>query len=82
VGTADARILPHGTAFITDIGMVGPIDSVIGDDVDEVIRRFLTQLPHRLSVGKGPVLFNSVLLEIDQTTGKATSITRVDRQVE
>jgi metallophosphoesterase (TIGR00282 family) len=82
VGTADARILPHGTAFITDIGMVGPIDSVIGDDVDEVIRRFLTQLPHRLSVGKGPVLFNSVLLEIDQTTGKATSIIRVDRQVE
>ena len=82
VGTADARILPHGTAFITDIGMVGPIDSVIGDDIDEVIRRFLTQLPHRLSVGKGPVFFNSVLLEIDQTTGKATSIIRVDRQVE
>lgn len=82
VGTADARILPHGTAFITDIGMVGPIDSIIGDDADEVIQRFLTQMPHRLSVGKGPVLFNSVLLEIDQTTGKATSITRVDRQVE
>ena len=58
VGTADTRILPHGTAFVTDIGMVGPSDSVIGDDAEAAIRRFLTHMPHRLSVGKGRVLFN------------------------
>lgn len=82
VGTADARILPQGTAFITDIGMVGPADSVIGDDTEAVIRRFLTQMPHRLSVGKGPAIFNSVLIDIEQTTGKAISITRVDKKAE
>ncbi|MCX5999601.1 MAG: YmdB family metallophosphoesterase, partial [Chloroflexi bacterium] len=82
VATADARILPQGTAYVTDIGMVGPVDSIIGDDVEEVIQRFLTQLPHRLSVGKGPVLLNSVMIEVDQGTGKAASIARVDRRAE
>jgi len=82
VGTADARILPRGTAFITDIGMVGPTDSIIGDDAEAVINRFLTQMPHRLSVGKGPAIFNSVFIEIEQTTGKAISITRVDKKAE
>lgn len=80
VGTVDARILPHGTAFITDVGMVGPSDSVIGDDAKAVIQRFLTQIPHRLSVGEGPVLFNSVLVEVEPSTGKAISITRIDRE--
>jgi len=82
VGTIDARILPQGTAFITDIGMVGPTDSIIGDDVKAVIHRFLTQMPHRLSVGEGSTLFNSVLVEIEQSTGRAISITRIDREVE
>lgn len=82
VGTADPRILPKGTGYITDIGMVGPLDSIIGDDTEDVIRRFLTQLPHRLSVGKGPVVFNSVLVEIEESTGKAISIARVDREAE
>jgi metallophosphoesterase (TIGR00282 family) len=81
VGTIDARILPGGTAYVTDIGMVGPSDSVIGDDVGEVIKRFLTHLPSRLSVGKGPVTFNSVLVEVDTSTGRATSIARIDRDV-
>lgn len=81
VGTVDARILPQGTAFITDVGMVGPTDSVIGDDAKAVIQRFLTQMPHRLSVGEGSVLFNSVLLEIEPSVGKAISITRIDREV-
>jgi len=80
IGTIDARILPHGTAFITDVGMVGPSDSVIGDDAQAVIQRFLTQIPHRLSVGEGPVLFNSVLVEVEQSTGRAISITRIDRE--
>ena len=82
VGTVDARILPKGTAFITDIGMVGPADSVIGDDAEAVIHRFLTQMPHRLTVGEGPPLFNSVLIEIEQSTGRAISITRIDRGVD
>lgn len=82
VGTVDARILPKGTAYITDVGMVGPLNSVIGDDADLVIQRFLTQMPHRLAVGKGRVLFNSVLVEIEECTGKAVRILRVDRELD
>jgi len=82
VGTIDARLLPKGTAFITDVGMTGPLDSVIGDDTDAVIRRFLTQLPHRLSVGKGGVILNSVLVEVDESTGRAESVSRIDRELE
>ena len=82
VGTVDARILPRGTALITDVGMVGPADSVIGDDTQAVIDRFLTQMPHRLVVGEGPALFNSVLVEIEQSTGRAVSIIRIDREAE
>jgi metallophosphoesterase (TIGR00282 family) len=78
IGTVDTRIFPGGTAFVTDIGMVGPLDSVIGDDIDSVLRRFLTGIPNRLQVGKGDVIFNSVLIEIDATTGKATDIGRLD----
>jgi metallophosphoesterase (TIGR00282 family) len=81
VGTADARLLPQGTAFITDIGMVGPRESVIGDDIDAVIHRFLTQIPHRIAVGKGDAILNSVLVEIDQSTGKAENISRIDREL-
>ncbi len=82
VGTIDAKILPKGTAYITDIGMVGPDESVIGDDIDSVINRFLTQMPHRISVGRGKVIFNSVILDIDEKTGKATRISRIDREVD
>ena len=82
VGTIDTRIFPQGTAFITDVGMVGPTDSVIGDDTKAVIHRFLTQMPYRLSVGEGSTLFNSVLVEIEQSTGRAISISRIDREVE
>ena len=81
VGTADARLLPQGTAFITDVGMVGPRESVIGDDIDAVIHRFLTQIPHRIAVGKGDAILNSVLVEIAQSTGKAKTISRIDREL-
>ncbi len=81
VGTIDARILPRGTAFITDVGMTGPIHSVIGDDVESVINRFLTQMPHHLSVGKGNAIFNSVLVEVEEKTGRAITITRIDKEV-
>ena len=79
VGTIDAHILPGGTAYVTDIGMVGPIDSVIGDDPNSVINRFLTQIPSRLSVGKGKVKFDAILVEVDENTGKAVDIKRIQK---
>jgi len=82
VGTVDARILPGGTAYVTDIGMVGPMDSVIGDDPDSVINRFLTQIPSRLSVGKGRVSFDAILVEVDEKTGKAVDIKRIRKVVD
>jgi metallophosphoesterase (TIGR00282 family) len=82
VGTVDAHILPGGTAYVTDIGMVGPIDSVIGDDPDSVIARFLTQMPSRLSVGKGRVNFDAILVEVDKKTAKAVDIKRIQKTVD
>jgi hypothetical protein len=82
VGTIDAQLLPQGTAYVTDIGMTGPIDSVIGDDAEAVLRRFLTMMPHHLSVGKGKTVFNAVLVGVDENSGKATSIDRIYREVE
>ena len=82
IGTIDAHILPRGTAYVTDIGMVGPMDSVIGDTADSVINRFLTQIPSRLSVGKGRVTFNAILVEVDKDTGKAIDIKRIEKLVD
>ncbi len=82
VGTIDAQLLPHGTAYVSDIGMSGPIDSVIGDDTDSVLQRFLTQMPHRLSVGKGRTVLNAILVGVDDDTGRATSIERIQREGE
>jgi 2',3'-cyclic-nucleotide 2'-phosphodiesterase len=82
VGTTDTRILPHGTAYVTDIGMTGPLESVIGDNVEAVIQRFLTNLPNRLGVGQGRVGFNGILVRVDDATGRATSIERIYREVE
>jgi metallophosphoesterase (TIGR00282 family) len=82
VGTVDARVFPKGTAHITDIGMTGPLESIIGDDIQTVLNRFLTAMPHRLSPGTGRVILNSVLLNIDDKSGQALSIERVDREVD
>jgi metallophosphoesterase (TIGR00282 family) len=82
VATADTRILPKGTAFVTDVGMVGPLNSIIGMEVEPIIERFLTQLPTRFSpVEKGPTTFNSVLLDIDEASGHALRIERIDREM-
>ncbi len=82
VATADARVLPKGTAFVTDAGMVGPRDSIIGVGVKPVIERFLTQLPIRFApVERGPAIFNSVLLDIDEASGRAHTIVRIDREI-
>ena len=81
VGTVDTRVLPQGTAFVSDVGMVGAADSVIGDDIELVIERFLTLMPHRLSVGKGNAIFNSVLVEVEEESGKALNISRLDLEL-
>jgi hypothetical protein len=84
VPTADAQLLPDGTAYVTDVGMVGPKESIIGVEIDSVIGRFLTGMPTRLPVAEHSkiVQFNAVLIEIDDSTGHAQSITRVDREFE
>lgn len=82
VGTIDSSILPNGTAYVTDIGMTGPIHSVIGDDIEDVLKRFLTGIPNRLTVAKGRSSLNAVLMNIDETTGRATSIERICREGE
>ena len=82
VGTIDSQVLPHGTAYVTDIGMTGPIDSVIGDDTDTVIQHFLTGMPHRLSVGKGKTTLNAILIGVDNDSGRAMSIDRISREEE
>jgi len=80
VGTIDAQLLPQGTAYVTDIGMTGPKDSVIGDDTEAVIQRFLTRMPHRLPVARGKTVFNAVMVRVAKDSGKAISIERVDRE--
>jgi metallophosphoesterase (TIGR00282 family) len=80
IPTADARVLTQGTAYVTDVGMVGPRDGCIGMDKDVVLQRFLTAVPNRFVVASGPVTFNSVLVTISGSTGRATSIQRVDRE--
>jgi metallophosphoesterase (TIGR00282 family) len=81
VGTIDTRILPKGTAYVTDIGMTGPDDSVIGDDTEAVIQRFLTIMPHHLTVGKGRPVLNAVLVDVDEGSGRATGIERITRKL-
>jgi calcineurin-like phosphoesterase len=82
VPTADARVLPKGTAFISDIGMTGPRDSIIGMSVPTVLPRFLRHLPTRFTVAEGPVSFNAVLIEAERSTGRARSIELLQRVVE
>lgn len=80
VGTIDSQILPGGSAYVSDIGMTGPVNSIIGDSTDDVLDRFLTMIPHRLSVGKGRVTFNAILVTANEETGKATAIERIRRE--
>lgn len=82
VGTIDAQVLPRGTAYVTDIGMTGPVDSIIGDDIDQVLQRFLTMIPYRLAVGRGKTIFNALLTRIDENSGRAISIDRIYHEVE
>jgi len=81
VPTADARVLPGGTAYVSDLGMVGATNSVLGMEYEPVLKRFLTQLPNRWDpVKTGPATFNSVFVTVDDS-GRATAIERIDREV-
>lgn len=77
IPTADTRVLPGGTAYQTDVGMTGPYDSVIGVQKEQILQRFLTSLPARFEAAMNDVRFCAVLVESDESTGKARSIQRI-----
>lgn len=81
VQTADEKILPKGTAYITDAGMTGPFDSVIGRKKEQILTRFLTQMPTRFEMAENDVWLNGVIVDFDEKTGKANSITRIQKKV-
>jgi len=82
IQTADDKILPKGTAYITDVGMTGPQHSVIGRKVEDVIARFITQVERRFEVASEDIQLQGVVLDIDESTGKARSITRLQRRLD
>src|SRR5438876_11789971 len=82
VVTGDERILPGGTAYQTDLGMTGPIWSVIGFDPKSVLPRFINALPTRFEGGDGPVVSNAAPIDIAPATGRALAIERIARVVE
>ncbi len=77
VQTADERVLPGGTAYITDVGMTGPFDSVIGTRKEIILERFLSQLPSKFEVAKGDVRLQAVLIDVDEESGRALQIERL-----
>ena len=79
VQTGDETILPKGTAYITDIGMTGPRESIIGADKSIIITSFLTEIPEKKEVASGDVELNAIMVEIDDSTNKTVSITRIRR---
>jgi len=79
VQTADERLLPGGTAFLTDVGMCGPRDSILGRKVDAIVRRLRTSMPTRFPVAVGPVVLCGVVVDVDEETGLARHIERIQR---
>jgi metallophosphoesterase (TIGR00282 family) len=75
--TSDERIFPKGTAYITDLGMTGPQDSVLGREVEPVVQKFLTGIPHKFNVAKNDPALEGVIIDVDMKTGKAHSIERL-----
>lgn len=79
VQTSDERILPKGTAYITDVGMTGPRNSILGIKPEIILRKFLTQLPARFEVAEGEAQINAVLITVDDRTGLAVEISKINR---
>jgi metallophosphoesterase (TIGR00282 family) len=82
VQTADEQILSNGTAYITDAGMTGPFDSIIGRKADQILARFLTQMPTRFEMATDDIRLQGVVLDIDEKTGRALSIKRVHEKLD
>lgn len=82
VQTADEKILPNGTAYITDAGMTGPAHSVIGMDVNQILQRFLTSMPAKFETAPGEALLSAVVVEIHEDSGRATAIQRIQMRHE
>lgn len=82
VPTADERILPNGTAFQTDVGMTGAYDSIIGFRPDEALHRFLMNTPRKLEVAKRDVRLSGAMIEVDESTGRASRIVRIHEKLE
>jgi len=80
VPTADERVLPQGTAYITDVGMTGPYDSVIGVTKETIVQRFLTAMPARFDAAEKDVWLSAVLIQADPETGRASRIERIRLQ--
>jgi metallophosphoesterase (TIGR00282 family) len=81
VQTADEQIFPGGTAYLSDAGFTGPHESVLGREIEPVIKRFVTNMPQRFEVAKGHVLLHGAVVEIEEATGKAVRIQRVSERV-
>ncbi len=81
VQTADEKCLPQGTAFISDAGMTGPFDSVIGRKKEQILARFITQMPARFEMAEGDIQLHGVVIDIDEKTGKANSIKRIQERL-
>ena len=82
VQTGDERVLPGGTAALTDAGMCGPEDSILGMRTDRVLERFVTQMPVRFDVAGGAVLVQGAVVDVDEHTGLATGIERIRERVD
>jgi 2',3'-cyclic-nucleotide 2'-phosphodiesterase len=82
VQTADERILPQGTAYVTDAGMCGPTESVIGVRREQVLHRFLTHMPTRFETAGGPATVQGAIVDVDRSTGRARGIRRLQERVE
>jgi len=80
IQTADEKILPKGAAYITDLGMTGPYDSVIGQNKEDIIKRFLTSMPAKFQVAENDVIVHGIVVQIDNKTGRAQKITRVQKR--
>ena len=80
IQTADEKVLPKGTAYITDLGMTGPYDSVIGQGKEDIIKRFLTSMPVKFQVAENDVIVHGVVITVDDKTGRAQRIARVQKK--
>jgi len=81
VQTADEHVLPKGTAYVTDVGMTGPEYSILGMNPEAILRRFVTRMPVKFEVAGGPVLLSAVVVDVEEETGRARSIWRVQQEI-